>query len=173
MHNSYPSAPALLTYETRLCSLKYSIVTVHGSMGLPSAIDNFTLRFTEMDQLEEPDAKSSERWLSEIVRASANDFEDRFQIKSAEQVTPDYLHGIAHASRMLVPTNGCMDDSNTHGSIFLLTLYDISSTGEGDPVVCQVQGCVLYDRRSIRPRDFRAPSRMRHCCVFIIARPHQ
>ncbi|KAF9320941.1 Trafficking protein particle complex 8 [Podila horticola] len=67
-------------------------VTVHGSMGLPSAIDNFTLRFTEMDQLEEPDAKTSERWLSEVVRASANDFEDRFQIKSREQVTPDYLH---------------------------------------------------------------------------------
>lgn len=74
-------------------------------MGLPSAIDNFTLRFTEMDQLEEPDAKTSERWLSEVVRASANDFEDRFQIKSAEQVTPDYLHGMARASRIVVSTN--------------------------------------------------------------------
>ncbi|KAF9431013.1 Trafficking protein particle complex 8 [Podila epigama] len=61
-------------------------------MGLPSAIDNFTLRFTEMEQLEEPDTKMSERWLSEIVSASVQGFEDTFQIKSAEQVTSDYLH---------------------------------------------------------------------------------
>ncbi|KAG9325666.1 hypothetical protein KVV02_001150 [Mortierella alpina] len=66
-------------------------VTVHGSMGLPLAIDNFTLRFTEMDQLEEPDPKSSERWLAEVVRAAAHGYEDPFKIKSKEQVTHDYL----------------------------------------------------------------------------------
>ncbi|KAG0344580.1 Trafficking protein particle complex 8, partial [Podila humilis] len=67
-------------------------VTVHSSVGLPVAIDNFTLRFAEMDQLEEPDAKTSERWLAEIVRASASNFQDRFQIASAKQITPEYLN---------------------------------------------------------------------------------
>ncbi|KAG0199180.1 Trafficking protein particle complex 8 [Mortierella sp. GBA30] len=66
-------------------------VTVHGSMGLPSAVDNFTLRFTEMDQLEEPDPKSTERWLAEVVRAQAHRYEDPFKIKGKEQVTRDYL----------------------------------------------------------------------------------
>ncbi|KAF9096380.1 Trafficking protein particle complex 8 [Mortierella sp. AD031] len=68
-------------------------VTVHGSMGLPSAIDNFTLRFTEMDQLEEPDSKSSDRWLAEVVRAEADGFEDRYKIQGKEQVTNEYLNG--------------------------------------------------------------------------------
>lgn len=62
-------------------------------MGLPLAIDNFTLRFTEMDQLEEPDPKSSDRWLAEVVRAAAHGYEDPFKIKSKEQVTHDYLAG--------------------------------------------------------------------------------
>jgi hypothetical protein len=62
-------------------------------MGLPSAIDNFTLRFTEMDQLEEPDSKSSDRWLAEVVRAEANGFEDRYKIQGKEQVTNEYLNG--------------------------------------------------------------------------------
>lgn len=67
-------------------------VTVHGSMGLPSAIDNLTLRFTEMDQLEEPDSKSSDRWLAEVVRAEAKGFEDRYKIQDKEQVTNEYLN---------------------------------------------------------------------------------
>ncbi|KAF9909923.1 Trafficking protein particle complex 8 [Linnemannia zychae] len=67
-------------------------VTVHGSMGLPSAIDNFTIRFTEMDQLEEPDSKTSDRWLEEVVRAEANGFEDRYKIQGKEQVTNEYLN---------------------------------------------------------------------------------
>ncbi|KAG0259994.1 Trafficking protein particle complex 8 [Mortierella polycephala] len=67
-------------------------VTVHGSMGLPSAIDNFTLRFVEIDRLEEPDPKSAERWLAEVVRADAHGYEDRFKIKSKEQVTFEYLN---------------------------------------------------------------------------------
>ncbi|KAF9190349.1 Trafficking protein particle complex 8 [Haplosporangium sp. Z 11] len=67
-------------------------VTVHGSMGLPSAIDNFTLRFAEIDRLEEPDPKSTERWLAEVVRADAHGYEDRFKIKNKEQVTFEYLN---------------------------------------------------------------------------------
>ena len=63
-------------------------------MGLPSAIDNFTLRFTEMDQLEEPDSKSSDRWLAEVVRAEAKGFEDRYKIQDKEQVTNEYLNGM-------------------------------------------------------------------------------
>lgn len=63
-------------------------------MGLPSAIDNLTLRFTEMDQLEEPDSKSSDRWLAEVVRAEAKGFEDRYKIQDKEQVTNEYLNGM-------------------------------------------------------------------------------
>jgi hypothetical protein len=78
------------------------IVTVHGSMGLPSAIDNFTLRFTEMDQLEEPDSKSSDRWLEEVVRAEANGFEDRYKIQGREQVTNEYLNGMDRRTSIAV-----------------------------------------------------------------------
>ncbi|KAI8599084.1 ER-golgi trafficking TRAPP I complex 85 kDa subunit-domain-containing protein [Dissophora ornata] len=67
-------------------------VTVLGSMGLPSVIDNFTLRFTETDQVEEPDQKTAQKWLAEVVREAAHGFTDPFMIKSREQVTHDYLN---------------------------------------------------------------------------------
>ncbi|KAG0366231.1 ER-golgi trafficking TRAPP I complex 85 kDa subunit-domain-containing protein [Gamsiella multidivaricata] len=70
-------------------------VTVHGSMGLPSAIDNFTLRLTEMDQLEEPDPKTTQRWLAEVVRAAAHGYDDPFKIRGKKQVTNDYLNAPA------------------------------------------------------------------------------
>ncbi|KAG0240476.1 Trafficking protein particle complex 8 [Mortierella sp. GBA43] len=70
-------------------------VTVHGSTGLPSSIDNFTMRFTEMDQLEEPDPKTTQRWLEDVVRAAAIGFYDPFMIRSREQVTNDYLSATA------------------------------------------------------------------------------
>lgn len=66
---------------------------VHGSMGLPSAIDNFIMRFTEMDQLEEPDSKTSQRWLAETVRAAAIAHSSPFKIHSKENVTLEYLNG--------------------------------------------------------------------------------
>lgn len=69
-------------------------------MGLPSAIDNLTLRFTEMDQLEEPDSKSSDRWLAEVVRAEAKGFEDRYRIQGKEQVTNEYLNGMENTLQL-------------------------------------------------------------------------
>ncbi|KAF9116328.1 Trafficking protein particle complex 8 [Mortierella sp. AM989] len=67
-------------------------VMVHGSMGLPSAIDNFIMRFTEMDQLEEPDSKTSQRWLAETVRAAAIAHSSPYKIQSKENVTLEYLN---------------------------------------------------------------------------------
>ncbi|KAF9360780.1 Trafficking protein particle complex 8 [Mortierella sp. AD094] len=67
-------------------------VMVHGSMGLPSAIDNFTLRFTEMDQLEEPDSKTTQKWLAEAVHATAIEHTSPFKIQSKENVTLEYLN---------------------------------------------------------------------------------
>ncbi|KAG0313384.1 Trafficking protein particle complex 8, partial [Dissophora globulifera] len=67
-------------------------LTVVGSTGLPSVIDGFNLRFTEIDQLEEPDSKTTQRWLAEIVRAAAENFDDPFKIAGKEQVTYDYLN---------------------------------------------------------------------------------
>ena len=62
-------------------------------MGLPSVIENFTLRFTEADQLEEPDQKMAQKWLAEVVREASQGFTDPFMIKGREQVTHDYLNG--------------------------------------------------------------------------------
>ncbi|KAI1298025.1 Trafficking protein particle complex 8, partial [Mortierella claussenii] len=70
-------------------------LTVHGSTGLPSAIDNFTLRFTEMNQLEEPDPRTTQRWLADVVRDAAHGFEDSFNIQSNKQITPEYLNASA------------------------------------------------------------------------------
>ncbi|KAF9439180.1 Trafficking protein particle complex 8 [Entomortierella beljakovae] len=67
-------------------------VMVHGSMGLPSSIDNFTLRFTEMDQLEEPDSKTTQRWLAEIVRATAIGYQSPYKIQSNEDITSNFLN---------------------------------------------------------------------------------
>ncbi|KAF8977179.1 Trafficking protein particle complex 8 [Entomortierella lignicola] len=67
-------------------------VMVHGSMGLPSAIDNFTLRFTDIDQLEEPDSKTTQKWLAEAVRATTIGHDQPFKIQSKEHVTLDYLN---------------------------------------------------------------------------------
>lgn len=69
-------------------------------MGLPSAIDNFILRFAEMDQLEEPDSKSSDRWLAEVVRAEAKGFEDRYKIQDKKQVTNEYLNGMENSLQL-------------------------------------------------------------------------
>ncbi|KAG0255917.1 Trafficking protein particle complex 8 [Actinomortierella ambigua] len=46
-------------------------VMVHGSQGLPTAIDNLFLRFADIEQLDEPDHKARERWMAEVVRAQA------------------------------------------------------------------------------------------------------
>jgi hypothetical protein len=77
-------------------------VTVHGSMGLPSIVDNFTLRFAEMDQLQEPDSRSTQKWLEEVVRASAIDYNNPFKIRTKDDVTPEYLNGMHYGTIQII-----------------------------------------------------------------------
>ncbi|KAF9957135.1 Trafficking protein particle complex 8 [Modicella reniformis] len=50
------------------------------------------MRFTEMDQLEEPDQKTTQQWLTDVVRAAAQGYEDPYKIRSKGQVTYEYLN---------------------------------------------------------------------------------
>ncbi|KAF9350587.1 Trafficking protein particle complex 8 [Mortierella sp. NVP85] len=52
------------------------------------------MRFTEMDQLEEPDQKTCQRWLADVVKAGAIGYEDPFKIAGRNQVTLEYLNGM-------------------------------------------------------------------------------
>jgi hypothetical protein len=52
------------------------------------------MRFTEMDQLEEPDQKTCQRWLADVVKAGAIGYEDPFNIAGKDQVTLEYLNGM-------------------------------------------------------------------------------
>ncbi|KAF9934889.1 Trafficking protein particle complex 8 [Linnemannia zychae] len=141
-------------------------VTVHVPMGLPSAIDNFTLRFTEMDQLEEPDSKTSDRWLEEVVRAAAHGFEDRYKIRGKEQVTNEYLN--APAGRvfpwywkyrdLLLSTGGASDHETFDHPV--ATIVAISSLSP-DPIseIHQLNNmstpAVAFDRAYIDPTTLK------------------
>ncbi|KAG0226837.1 Trafficking protein particle complex 8 [Actinomortierella wolfii] len=67
-------------------------VMVHGSQGLPTAIDNLFLRFADIEQLDEPDPKARERWMAEVVRAKASLELWEHSIKSRADVTLEYLN---------------------------------------------------------------------------------
>ncbi|KAF9584424.1 Trafficking protein particle complex 8 [Lunasporangiospora selenospora] len=137
-------------------------ITVHGSMGLPSSIDNFSVRFTEMDQLEEIDSKTTERWLAEVVRNEAKGFEDGFQIKGKEQVTSDYLNASADQvypwyskyRDLLLGTGGVTDhETFDHpvASIIAISSFSADPIGDIRKLISTSTSSVIFERAYMDP----------------------